>query len=99
MLTMGKPCFVKRNTIVKCVSLTCSTTAEKCFVRCSGDVIRNPPAVGAVITVTYEGVWDSGKLKAAQFMREREDLSWIQARTAEAEEPDAPATATIIISK
>jgi ATP-dependent DNA ligase len=48
------------------------------LVRCDGTTFLRPPAIGTIITVQHEGIYSSGKLKAAHFMREREDVTWEQ---------------------
>lgn len=47
-----------------------------CTVRCSGDVAKNPPAAGTVITVQHSGLWDNGRLKHPFFWRVAEEKTW-----------------------
>jgi len=48
----------------------------KCHVKCSAQTFVHPPKPGCVITVKYQGVWKSGKLKYPHFLKERKELSW-----------------------
>ncbi len=37
---------------------------------------KNPPKIGQVVTVSYAGYWEDGKLKYPYFLRERNDRTW-----------------------
>jgi len=47
-----------------------------CLVQCDYQTLSDLPAPGAVITITHEGFWKTGKLKNPQFLRVRPDLLW-----------------------
>eukprot|EP01027_Heterolobosea_sp_BB2_P001292 GEZU01001979.1.p1 GENE.GEZU01001979.1~~GEZU01001979.1.p1 ORF type:complete len:260 (+),score=26.90 GEZU01001979.1:184-963(+) len=48
-----------------------------CVVSCDSQTYHHPPKEGAIITVTHDGYWKSGKLRYPYFLRERTDvLSW-----------------------
>eukprot|EP01114_Cavostelium_apophysatum_P003644 TRINITY_DN1370_c0_g2_i1.p1 TRINITY_DN1370_c0_g2~~TRINITY_DN1370_c0_g2_i1.p1 ORF type:complete len:645 (-),score=176.79 TRINITY_DN1370_c0_g2_i1:23-1957(-) len=49
---------------------------ELCVVQCSRQTISHPPKIGSIVSVKFDGIWNSGVLKYPQFYRERSDVDW-----------------------
>ncbi len=49
---------------------------RRLIVQCRQDVLRDPPQLGAVITVKHNGYYENGTIKFPFFYRERKDITW-----------------------